>query len=230
MAGRARITRNLANVISLLGVLPVGVLFLDDGYRYIVPLIVFNNIMDDLDGIVAVKLDIKSAFGAALDNVCDVVAHTVFVFMVGMHHGWVCGVFALAAASAMLIRVVSRIVPGATVRAGSPTNELIRHMFFVLLLAKVFSFDVEIVLAGVFALHTVSMIVPSTGIMRLMRRSRRSRCSMTCSTEHILRPWVAQIVSSWGTRAIVPSSLTISMSTALGWRPASRTRSTEPSV
>ncbi len=173
MTGKAWLIRNLANVISLLGVLPVGVLFVEDGYRYIVPLIVFNNIMDDLDGIVAVKLDIKSAFGAALDNVCDVVAHTIFVLMVGMHHGWVCGVFALAAATAMLIRVVSRIVRGATVGAGSPTNELIRHMFFVLLLAKVFSFDVEIVLAGVFALHTVSMIVPyrMPGLIRSVTKS-----------------------------------------------------------
>jgi len=173
MAGRDRITRNLANVVSLLGVLPVCVLFLNDGYRYVVPLIVYNNIMDDLDGIVAVKLDIKSAFGAALDNVCDVVAHTAFVFVVGMNHGWVCGVFALAAAAAMLIRVVSRIVPGATVGAGSPTNELIRHMFFVLLLAKLFSFDVEIVLVAVFAFHTVSMIVPyhMPGLIRGVTKS-----------------------------------------------------------
>ena len=84
------IAKNLANIVSLLGVLPVCVLFVDDGYRYILPLIIFNNVMDDLDGIVAIKLNIKSAFGAALDNVCDVVAHTVFVLMVGMHHGWIC--------------------------------------------------------------------------------------------------------------------------------------------
>ena len=121
-------------------------LFLDDGYQYIVPLIIFNNVMDDLDGIVAVRLKIKSEFGAVLDNVCDAVAHTVFVLMVGTHHGWVCGVFALAAATAIVIRVVSRIVPGATAGGGSPTNELIRHMFFVLLLARLFSFDVAFVL------------------------------------------------------------------------------------
>ena len=90
------IVRNLANVISTLGVLPVGMLFLDDGYRYIVPLIVFNNIMDDLDGIVAVKLNIKSVFGAVLDNVCDAVAHTAFVLTVGMHYGWICGVLGVA--------------------------------------------------------------------------------------------------------------------------------------
>ncbi len=171
--GRNRIVRNLANVLSLLGVLPVCVLFLDDGYRYILPLIVFNNIMDDLDGIVAVKLNIKSEFGAVLDNVCDAVAHTAFVLMVGMHYGWICGVLAVAAVTAMLIRVVSRIVPGATVGAGSPTNEMIRHLFFVLLLARVFRFDVVIALAAVFTLHAVSMLLPyrMPGLIRSVTKS-----------------------------------------------------------
>ena len=166
------IVRNLANLISLLGVLPVCVLFLDDGYRYILPLIVFNNVMDDLDGIVAVKLKIKSVFGAALDNVCDAVSHTVFVLTVGMNHSWVGG-FALVAATAILIRVVSRLVPGATLGAGSPTNELIRHMFFVLLLEELFSFRAEFVLMAVFSLHTVSLLLPyrMPGLIRSLTKS-----------------------------------------------------------
>ncbi len=53
--------RNLANIVSILGVLPLAVLFLDDGFVYIVPLMIFNNVMDDLDGIVANKLNIKGA-------------------------------------------------------------------------------------------------------------------------------------------------------------------------
>jgi len=193
MKGRDLIARNLANLISLLGVLPVCVLFLDDGYRYIVPLIVFNNIMDDLDGIFAVKLNIKSVFGAALDNVCDAVAHTAFVLMVGMHYGGICGVLGVAAVTAMLIRVVSRIVPGATVGAGSPTNELIRHMFFVLLLARVFSFDVAIVLAAVFTLHTVSMLLPyrMPGLIRSLTKSAFAigpgQCGSGCGVAGALR-------------------------------------------
>ena len=43
--------RNLANAVSILGVLPLALLFLEDGYRYLVPLIIFNNVRDDLDGI-----------------------------------------------------------------------------------------------------------------------------------------------------------------------------------
>jgi len=163
----------LANALSLLGVLPVFVLFLDDGYQYLLPLIVFNNIMDDLDGIAAVKLNIKSEFGAVLDNVCDAVAHTVFVWMVGMHYGSICGVLAVVAVTVMLIRVVSRIVPGAPAGTGSPTNEMIRHMFFVLLLAKIVPFDAAIALAVVFTLHTVSMLLPyrMPGLIRSVAKS-----------------------------------------------------------
>jgi hypothetical protein len=34
--------RNLANITSILGVLPLALLFFDDGYRYVIPLIIFN--------------------------------------------------------------------------------------------------------------------------------------------------------------------------------------------
>ena len=45
----------------------------------------YNNFMDDLDGVLAAKLNIRSDFGALLDNVCDAIAHTVVVMAVGMH-------------------------------------------------------------------------------------------------------------------------------------------------
>ena len=81
------IYRNLANATSILGVLPLVILFLDDGYRYVVPLIVYNNFMDDLDGVLAAKLNTRSRFGADLDNVCDAVAHVVLALAVGAHFG-----------------------------------------------------------------------------------------------------------------------------------------------
>jgi hypothetical protein len=109
--------------------------------------------------------------------------------MVGMHHGWVAGIFALAAAASMLIRVVSRIVPGATVETGSPTNELIRHMLFVLLLARVFSFDVEIVLAAIFTLHAVSMIVPYR-MPGLIRRVTKSAFSIGLVNVALVAAWL----------------------------------------
>jgi len=160
--------KNLANVVSILGVVPVAILFGKDGYQYLIPLIVYNNIMDDLDGILAAKLNIKSQFGAILDNVCDAIAHTVFVMVVGMHVwtgqggvcGGVCAALSLVAATSLVLRVVSRLDPAAVTGTGSPTNELVRHMLFILLLAQIFGFAPAPLLIAAFVLHTVSMLVP----------------------------------------------------------------------
>ena len=159
--------KNLANVVSILGVLPVAILFVKDGYQYLIPLIVYNNIMDDLDGILAAKLNIRSQFGAILDNVCDAVAHTVFVMAVAMHWmdqggvcGSVCAAAGLVAAMALVLRVVSRLDPAAATGTGSPTNELARHMFFILLLARIFDFTPTPPLIAAFLFHAVSMLAP----------------------------------------------------------------------
>ena len=155
-----RLRRQLANVASILGLLPLYLLFMPDGYQYLVPVILWNNFMDDLDGVLAAKLGIRSQFGADLDNVCDAIAHTVFVMVVGMHYGGICAAVSLLATTAIVIRVVSRIGPAATAGVGSPTNELIRHMLFVLLLAEVFGFGAAPFLIATFATHTVSMLLP----------------------------------------------------------------------
>ena len=154
------IYRNVANVTSLLGVLPLAILFLDDGYRYVIPLIVFNNFMDDLDGVLATKLNIKSRFGADLDNICDAVAHVVLALTVGAHFGGLPFAASLIATGAILLRTVTRLNPNAIAGTGSQTNELMRHMLFTLLLAWQFGFSPEYVLIAVFLIHSVSMLVP----------------------------------------------------------------------
>lgn len=159
--------KNLANVVSILGILPIAILFMKDGYQYLIPLIVYNNIMDDLDGILAGKLNIRSPFGGILDNVCDAVAHTVFVMAVAMYwmdQGCVCGTICaaagLVAAMAIVLRVVSRLDPAAVTGTGSPTNELMRHMFFILLLAQILDFTPTPLLIAAFLFHAVSMLAP----------------------------------------------------------------------
>ena len=138
---RLNIYKNVPNIVSILGVLPLIVLFTEDGYQYLIPLIIYNNIMDDLDGILAGKLNVRSAFGARLDNVCDAISHTIIVMVIGLHHGWICGLIGLIAISAILVRSVSRLDPDIVKGTGSPTNELIRHILFVILLASIFDFD-----------------------------------------------------------------------------------------
>jgi len=166
---RNLVLRNLANIVSVLGVLPICILFGEHGYRYLFPLIIYNNVMDDLDGVLAAKLNIRSNFGALLDNVCDGIAHTVFVMVVGMNfaqevmHSYLSGVClasSLLATVAIIVRVVARINPTSATGIGSPTNELIRHIFFVLLVAQIFGFDPTPYLSATCILHAVSMLVP----------------------------------------------------------------------
>lgn len=152
--------RNLANATSLLGVLPLVVLFLENGYQYVIPLIIFNNFMDDLDGVLAAKLNIRSRFGADLDNVCDAVAHISLALAVGAHFGNFLVVASAIAGGAILIRIVTRLNPNAVTGTGSQTNELMRHMLFALLLAGQFGFSPEYILIAVFLVHAVSMLLP----------------------------------------------------------------------
>ncbi len=181
--------RNLANIVSILGVLPLAVLFLDDGFVYIVPLMILNNVMDDLDGIVANKLNLKNDFGAAMDNVCDLAAHTIFVLMIGVHFGWSSGIFALAAATAIIIRITSRITPGAHAPAGSPTNELIRHLILILILLNIFDFNISIVLVIIFAFHAVSMLVPYP-MPALIRSRTKTTLSVALLNASLVLAWL----------------------------------------
>ncbi len=154
------IYQNLANATSLLGVLPLVILFLDNGYQYVIPLIIYNNFMDDLDGVLAAKLNIRSRFGADLDNVCDAVAHISLSLAVGAHFGGLLIVASAIAAGLILLRTVSRLNPKATGAVGSQTNELMRHVLFALLLAVQFNISPVYVLISVFLIHSTSMVLP----------------------------------------------------------------------
>ncbi len=152
--------KNLPNIVSLLGVLPLTILFFKDGFQYLIPLIIYNNIMDDLDGILATKLNLKSDFGEALDNVCDAVAHIIIVMAIGIHYGVASCIVSLVAVVAILVRVTSRITSTEKISVGSPTNELMRHMLLVLLAANYFEFAPAPILITVTLLNSISMLSP----------------------------------------------------------------------
>jgi len=156
---RFNIYKNIPNIVSILGVLPLIALFTEEGYAYLIPLIIYNNIMDDVDGILAGKLNVRSAFGARLDNVCDAISHTIIIMVIGMHYGWVCGLIGLVAVSAVLVRSVSRLDPDIAKGTGSPTNELIRHILFVILLAGIFDFNPTLSLMAMFVTHAITMFI-----------------------------------------------------------------------
>ena len=158
--GLQRIYRNLPNIVSILGVLPLSFLLLEDGFSYLPALIVYNNFVDDLDGILARELRLSSNFGARLDNVADGVSHILIAFVVGAHYGGLVLAFSAVAAAAILIRVGQRLNPSAVYGSGTPTNELMRHLLLLVLLQDAFDFDITVFLASVYLLNAVSMLVP----------------------------------------------------------------------
>ena len=183
------IYRNLANVTSLLGVLPLAILFLDDGYRFLIPLIIYNNVMDDLDGVLAAKLNIRSRFGGDLDNTCDAVAHVVLTLAVGAHFGGLLLAASTIAAGSIILRVTTRINPDAVTGTGSPTNELMHHMLFALLLAGQFDLGLDYILIPVLLLHSVSMLAPFP-MPALLRSQTRSAPMVALVNVALVAAWL----------------------------------------
>ena len=212
---------NLANGVSILGVLPLCILFLKDGSQYLVPLMVYNNIMDDLDGILAAKLNIKSEFGAILDNICDAFSHTLFVILVAMQYPdfptvanivpIAIGLSGLMAATSLLLRVVTRLSPKLATGTGSPTNELIRHLLFIQLLSNVYEFNPALILIATFALHAMSMLVPIR-MPYLIRSLTKSATAISLINVALVVAWLVP-----PTTLVIAACFLISYLYSFGW-------------
>ncbi|HEB72329.1 MAG TPA: CDP-alcohol phosphatidyltransferase family protein [Nitrospirae bacterium] len=198
--------RNLANATSILGVLPLVALFLENGYSYLIPLIIFNNAMDDLDGALAAKLNIRSRFGADLDNVCDAVAHVALALAVGAHFGGLVLMASMIAVASIILRITSRLNPDVAPGGGSPTNELMRHMLFVLLLTQMFDVDPEPYLVLIFLSHSVTMIVPFK-LTILIRGLAKSATSVAFVNVALVAAWLAPAVTPFVAVAFITAYL-----------------------
>ncbi len=209
--------KNLANAVSILGVLPLCILFREGGYQYLIPLMIYSNVMDDLDGILAGKLSIRSEFGAMMDNVCDAIAHSVFVMVVGMHFGGVCVAASLFGVTAIVWRSVYRLVPGQAAGTGSATNELIRHVLFVLLLAQIFKFNAAPYLIAAFLFHTVSMLLPYK-LPYLIRGMTKSALAIGLVNVALLVAWLVPTATPVIAASFIISYLVSLVATATAYR------------
>ena len=222
------IYRNLANATSILGVLPLVLLFLEDGYRYAIPLIVFNNVMDDLDGILAAKLNIRSRFGADLDNVCDAVAHVALVSVVGAHFGGLVLLASMIAAASIILRATSRLNPDVVTGGGSPTNELMRHMLFVLLLTQLVDVEPGLYLILTFLVHSVTMNV-SFKLPLLIRGLAKTATTVALVNLALLAAWLIPTVTPLVAMAFVATYLYSFVVGGRLWIKGRGNRSTESS-
>jgi phosphatidylserine synthase len=186
--------RNLANAVSILGVLPMGLLFLEGSYAYLIPFIIFNNVMDDLDGVLARKLKIGSLLGANLDNVCDTVVHVTLVLLVSAHFGPGVLIVGMIASTAIILRLTGRLSPETLKCNGSPTNELIRHLLFVLLLTKQFNLAPEFYLILVFVFHSITMLVPFR-LTYLIRGMVKSATGIALVNVALIVSWIVPLLT-----------------------------------
>ncbi len=161
---------------------------------YLCPLIVFNNIMDDLDGILAKKLGLRSEFGAGLDNVCDAVAHILIAMVVGSHYGGVVLAASLLSAVAILVRVVQRLAPSNLAGTGTPTNELMRHVLLLIILQELYGFNSTPYLVTAYILNSVSMLVPFA-MPHLIRSKAKSTTEILCVNAALALAWGVPITA-----------------------------------
>jgi phosphatidylserine synthase len=155
-----KVYRCLPNAVSLVGVLPLCLLLTPGGQVYLPLLIVFNNAMDDLDGMLARWLRVTSRFGFRLDNVCDAAGHTLIAMAVGAQFGGWGLLAATAPSAAILVRMTSRLQAEGPNGLGSTTNELMRHLLFVLLSAQAFGVAMRGWVIAVFLIHAVALVAP----------------------------------------------------------------------
>ena len=151
--------------------------------------------MDDLDGILAAKLNIKSDFGAKLDNVCDAIAHSVVMMVVGMQFGGVCAAASLIGATAIVLRGVIRLDPHHAPGTGSPTNELVRHVFFILVSSQIFEFGAAPYLTATFLVHSVLMLLPYK-LPYLIRGLTKSALAIGLVNAALLAAWLVPNTAS----------------------------------
>ena len=210
------IYRNLPNIVSILGVLPLCILLREDAFVYLCPLILFNNIMDDLDGILAKKLRLGSAFGAGMDNVADAVAHILIAMAVGTHYGGVVLAVSLLSAVAILVRVVQRLDSSYVAGTGTPTNELMRHLLLVILLQGFYGFGIAPYLVAVFFLNSASMLVPFA-MPHLVRSMTKSATAIACVNVALVTAWYVPATAPFIAAAFLGAYLCSFVVGAVGW-------------
>ena len=211
-----QVYRNLPNIVSFVGVLPLFILLREDAFVYLCPLIVFNNIMDDLDGILARKLGLCSEFGAGLDNVCDAVAHILIAMVVGSHYGGVVLVASLVSAVAILIRVVQRVAPSHAASTGTPTNELMRHLLLLLMLKEFIGFDVTQCLVVAYVLNSLSMLVPF-GMPHLVRSKTKTATAILWVNVALTFAWRVPMTAPFVATAFLGTYLYSLVVGGVGW-------------
>src|SRR5262245_42943480 len=151
---------NLPNVASVLGAAPLVLALGPDGQALLPLLLRYNSAMDGLDGRLARARRAESAFGASLDNLWDAVAHVLLAMAVAGPRGGAAQAASALACAAILLRMTWRLRADARSGCGSTTNELMRHLLFILLAERALGRDLSGLVTAVLAVHAATLVAP----------------------------------------------------------------------
>jgi hypothetical protein len=112
----------------------------------------------------------------------------------------------MIASASIILRVTSRLNPNAVPGVGSPTNELMRHMLFVLLLTHMFEVDPELYLILIFSLHVVTMNVPFK-LPFLIRGLAKTATTVTLVNVTLVAAWLIPSVTPFIAMAFIATYL-----------------------
>jgi hypothetical protein len=106
------------------------------------------------------------------------------------------------AAGSVILRATSRLNPETASGGGSPTNELMRHLLFILLLGQPLGFEPESFLILLFLLHTVSLQVPYK-MPALIRSWAKSATAVGAVNAVLIAAWLMPSITLFIAEAFI---------------------------
>ena len=98
------------------------------------------------------------------------------------------------AAASIILRATSRLNPDMATGNGSPTNELMRHTLFVLLLTQIVDVDPGLYLILIFMLHSVTMNAPFKFTV-LIRGLAKTAAAVAFVNLALVAAWLVPVVT-----------------------------------
>ncbi|MCP5353284.1 MAG: CDP-alcohol phosphatidyltransferase family protein [Chromatiales bacterium] len=146
--------------VSLLGLTAVLLLCFEPLRPLLAWATLFQLLMDDVDGWLARRLNVASAMGRCMDDICDVVAHAGVVLLIASELGTPVLIAAMINVLGMVTRTARRLSATDRLGWGQTTNDSVVVSLLAWLAHTSGSPINETMLAVILASHMVAMVMP----------------------------------------------------------------------
>jgi hypothetical protein len=111
------------------------------------------------------------------------------VIAVGTYFGGALTVISLIAAFSIVLRTAARIDPNSISDQGTQTNELLRHIMFILLIGEMTGLNLVPILTTIFLMNSISMLLPTRFPFMLVHYAKTPVSMMWFNISLILAYW-----------------------------------------